>query len=153
MLAAIVGDPTSRAVLDAFFLGKALAETINERLGNAVGEVLSNISSLQAEQREQARQFQEEVKERARAALTKASKDAALNDHIPVQQVLVELRTWVRFGVAIIHALHVRCLEDDFCIDCGQRGQLKRKMAFMTVAIILSPATFVLLVLPEMFNN
>eukprot|EP00850_Spirogloea_muscicola_P009078 SM000050S17003 [mRNA] locus=s50:308766:309549:- [translate_table: standard] len=72
----VVGDPTSRAVLDAFFLGKALAETINERLGNAVGEVLSNISSMQAEQREQAHQFQEEVKERARAALTKASKDA-----------------------------------------------------------------------------
>lgn len=70
------GDPASKAILEAFFLGRALAETVNERLGSAVGELLSDVSKRQAEQREQSRQFQEEVKERARAAMLKAASDA-----------------------------------------------------------------------------
>ena len=43
------GDPTSQAILDAFLLGRALAETTNERLGAALGEALSEVSKRQAE--------------------------------------------------------------------------------------------------------
>jgi len=68
------GDQTSKQVLDAFFLGRALAETINERLGSALGELISEVSRVQAEQREFVRQFQEEVQSRAEAELSRAAK-------------------------------------------------------------------------------
>ena len=51
-------DPQSRQVLDAFFLGKALVEVVTERLGSVVGEVLSEVGRLQAEQQQQIRAFQ-----------------------------------------------------------------------------------------------
>ncbi|GAQ77962.1 hypothetical protein KFL_000060270 [Klebsormidium nitens] len=68
------GDQTSKQVLDAFFLGRALAETINERLGTALGELISEVSRVQAEQREFIREFQEEVQNRAEAELSRAAK-------------------------------------------------------------------------------
>lgn len=48
----------NRSVLDAFFLGKALAETLNERIESTVGEFLSTIGRLQAEQLKQVQDFQ-----------------------------------------------------------------------------------------------
>nr|GLL17092.1 hypothetical protein DM860_012361 [Ipomoea trifida] len=36
--------------MDAFFLGKAIGEAISERVESTVGEFLSNIGRLQAEQ-------------------------------------------------------------------------------------------------------
>jgi len=45
-------------VLDAFFLGKALAEVINERIESTVGEVLSTIGKFQAEQQKQVQEIQ-----------------------------------------------------------------------------------------------
>ncbi|CAI5468825.1 unnamed protein product [Closterium sp. Yama58-4] len=70
------GDERSKEVLDAFFLGKAVAEVVSERVGSAVGEILSEVGRRQAEQQQQLKQFQEEVKERAREALERAAKDA-----------------------------------------------------------------------------
>ncbi|CAN6688595.1 unnamed protein product [Malus baccata var. baccata] len=52
------GEGDSRSVLDAFFLGKALAEAINERIESGVGEFLSTIGRLQAEQQKQVDEFQ-----------------------------------------------------------------------------------------------
>ncbi|TXG56648.1 hypothetical protein EZV62_017961 [Acer yangbiense] len=49
----------SKSVLDAFFLGKALAEALNERVESAVGEFLSTVGRLQAEQQKQVQEFQE----------------------------------------------------------------------------------------------
>jgi hypothetical protein len=54
----LVGDGDSRSVLDAFFLGKALAEAVNERIESTVGEFLSTIGRLQAEQQKQVQDFQ-----------------------------------------------------------------------------------------------
>lgn len=54
----VAGDGDSRSVLDAFFLGKALAEAINERIESSVGEFLSTIGRLQAEQQKQVEEFQ-----------------------------------------------------------------------------------------------
>lgn len=54
----IVGDGDSKSVLDAFFLGKALAEALNERIESTVGEFLSAIGRLQAEQQKQVQDFQ-----------------------------------------------------------------------------------------------
>ncbi|PQM38748.1 uncharacterized protein Pyn_13810 [Prunus yedoensis var. nudiflora] len=71
------GDGDSRSVLDAFFLGKALAEAINERIESSVGEFLSTIGRLQAEQQKQVEEFREDVLERAKKAKEKAAHEAA----------------------------------------------------------------------------
>ncbi|XP_011083122.1 uncharacterized protein At4g13200, chloroplastic isoform X1 [Sesamum indicum] len=70
------GENESRSVLDAFFLGKALGEALTERIESTVGEILSVIGSLQAEQQKQILEFQEEVLEKARRAKEQASRDA-----------------------------------------------------------------------------
>lgn len=72
----LAGESESRSVLDAFFLGKALAEALNERIESAVGEFLSTIGRLQAEQQKQVQDFQDDVLERARRAKEKAAREA-----------------------------------------------------------------------------
>ncbi|KAJ0963694.1 hypothetical protein J5N97_028816 [Dioscorea zingiberensis] len=67
------GENESKAVLDAFFLGKAFAEALNERIGSTVGEILSVIGQFQAEQQKQVQDFQEEVMERAKKAKERAA--------------------------------------------------------------------------------
>lgn len=56
----------SREVLDAFFVGKALAETLLERAGGALSDVLGEVAKFDAERREDVRQFQEDVLGKAR---------------------------------------------------------------------------------------
>lgn len=53
-----VGNKESKQVLDAFFLGKAVAEAVSERVGSALGELLSEIGQRQAEQQRRFREFQ-----------------------------------------------------------------------------------------------
>ncbi|KAJ7950407.1 chromatin modification-related protein EAF1 A-like [Quillaja saponaria] len=72
----LAGNNDSRSVLDAFFLGKAIAEAVNERIESTVGEVLSAVGRLQAEQQKQVQDFQEEVLERAKRAKEKAAREA-----------------------------------------------------------------------------
>lgn len=36
-------------MLEAFFIGRALAETVNERLGNLAGDALAEFGKLEAE--------------------------------------------------------------------------------------------------------
>ncbi|KAL3850053.1 hypothetical protein ACJIZ3_011935 [Penstemon smallii] len=70
------GDNESRTILDAFFLGKAVAEALNERIESAVGEFLSTVGRLQAEQQKQVQEFQEDVLEKARRAKEQAAREA-----------------------------------------------------------------------------
>ncbi|KAK7259990.1 hypothetical protein RIF29_25657 [Crotalaria pallida] len=70
------GDSSSRSVLDAFFLGKAVAEALNERVESTVGEILSAVGRLQAEQQKHVQNFQEDVFERAKKAKEKAAREA-----------------------------------------------------------------------------
>ncbi|XP_077228259.1 uncharacterized protein LOC143861208 [Tasmannia lanceolata] len=70
------GESDSKAVLDAFFLGKALAEALSERVESTVGEFLSMFGQWQAEQQKQARDLQDEVFERAKKAREKAAREA-----------------------------------------------------------------------------
>ncbi|KAG5042710.1 hypothetical protein JHK87_006625 [Glycine soja] len=51
-------DSSNRSILDAFFLGKAVAEALNERIESTVGEILSTVGRLQAEQQKQVQDFQ-----------------------------------------------------------------------------------------------
>ncbi|KAL8541824.1 hypothetical protein ACS0TY_002903 [Phlomoides rotata] len=70
------GENESKTILDAFFLGKAVAEALNERIESSVGEFLSIIGRLQAEQQKQVQEFQEDVLEKARRAKEQAAREA-----------------------------------------------------------------------------
>ncbi|TYI89128.1 hypothetical protein E1A91_D03G032900v1 [Gossypium mustelinum] len=69
-------DNGSRNVLDAFFLRKAVAEALNERIESTIGEFLSVVGRLQAEQQKQVQDFQEKVLERAKRAKEQAAREA-----------------------------------------------------------------------------
>ncbi|PPS42361.1 DUF6825 family protein [Chroococcidiopsis sp. TS-821] len=55
----------SNPFVKAFFVGRAVAEIFNEQLENALTDALSELGKLDAELREQMRQFSDEVMERA----------------------------------------------------------------------------------------
>ncbi len=55
----------SNPLVQAFFVGRAAAEVLNERLEVALTDALSDLGKFDAEAREQLRQFTEEVLERA----------------------------------------------------------------------------------------
>lgn len=52
-------------LVQAFFVGRAAAEILNEQLENALTDALSELGKFDAEQRERLRQFTEQVMERA----------------------------------------------------------------------------------------
>ena len=64
----------SNPLVQAFFVGRAVAEVINERVEVALTDALSELGKFDAEAKEQLRQFTEEVIARAnRAAETSAT--------------------------------------------------------------------------------
>jgi polyhydroxyalkanoate synthesis regulator phasin len=63
----------SNPLLQAFFVGRAVAEVVNERLEVALTDALSELGKFDAEAREQMRQFTEEVLERANRAAEAAN--------------------------------------------------------------------------------
>ncbi len=52
-------------LVQAFFVGRAVAEILNEQLENALTDALSELGKFDAEAREHLRQFTEQVMERA----------------------------------------------------------------------------------------
>jgi polyhydroxyalkanoate synthesis regulator phasin len=58
----------SNPLVQAFFVGRAVAEVLNERLEVALTDALSELGKFDAEAREQLRQFTDEVIERANRA-------------------------------------------------------------------------------------
>ncbi|CAH9074399.1 unnamed protein product [Cuscuta epithymum] len=69
------GETESKTILDAFFLGRAIGEVLSERLESTLGEVISTIGRLQAEQQKQVQEFEEEVLDRAKKAKEKAARE------------------------------------------------------------------------------
>lgn len=55
----------SNSVIHAFFVGRALAQAINEQVEDALTNALSELGKFDAEQRERLREFTEQVMERA----------------------------------------------------------------------------------------
>ena len=55
----------SNPVIDAFFLGRALAEVVGEKLEDTYTNAMSELGKFDAEQRENLREFIEEVQLRA----------------------------------------------------------------------------------------
>lgn len=67
----------SNPVLHAFFVGRALAEVINDRTERLLTDSLSWLGQFDAEQREALRQFTEEVMARAQQAEAAHSTESA----------------------------------------------------------------------------
>ncbi|GAB4347747.1 MAG: hypothetical protein Fur0042_14300 [Cyanophyceae cyanobacterium] len=58
----------SNPLLRAFFVGRAVAEVVNETVEKAIADALSELGKFDAEQRDLLRQFTEEVLARAERA-------------------------------------------------------------------------------------
>jgi polyhydroxyalkanoate synthesis regulator phasin len=63
----------SNPILQAFFVGRAVAEVLTEKMEFALTDVMSELGKLDAEAREQMRSFTEEVMERANRAAENTS--------------------------------------------------------------------------------
>lgn len=71
--ASITTGPTSQsALLEAFFLGRAFAQVLNERLGEAATDVLAQTGRFAAEWDSNVASFEAEVQRRAATALAEA---------------------------------------------------------------------------------
>ena len=84
-------------VTDAFFFGRALAEVLNEKLGETLTNAMSELGKFDAEQREKLRQLVEEVTLRANLDLEKrssagASTSVGLDSPAELQKMIDDLR-------------------------------------------------------------
>jgi len=89
----------SNPLVQAFFVGRALAEVLTEKLEFALTDALSELGKFDAEAREQARQFTTEVIERANRAAEAAGADYTSpgvgqpsSEPVDVQATIDELR-------------------------------------------------------------
>ncbi|KAK9160504.1 hypothetical protein Syun_006845 [Stephania yunnanensis] len=109
-----VADETDlKNVVDAFFLGKALAEVISERVESTVGELLSTFGRLQAEQQKQVQEFQEEVLERAKREKGKAARESLEAQGVVPKPTLVTLETIDISSEETVNAATLKSVEFD----------------------------------------
>lgn len=89
----------SNQLLQAFFVGRAVAEILSEKLEFAVTDSLSELGKLDAEAREQLRSFTEQVMERANRAAEAANAGGTttgfsepVSNSVDMQAMIDELR-------------------------------------------------------------
>ena len=87
----------SNPLVQAFFVGRAVAEVINERVEVALTDALSELGKFDAETKEQLRQFTEEVMARANRAAESSATGKTTNsssgaDSLDLQTEIDELR-------------------------------------------------------------
>lgn len=86
----------TKPVLNSFFLGRALAESLNDKLGETLTYTLSELGKINAEQGEKLRQFTQEVMERAARETAGAGGNtttvSATGQTVDVQEMIDDLR-------------------------------------------------------------
>ncbi|MEM8777343.1 MAG: DUF6825 family protein [Cyanobacteria bacterium P01_G01_bin.49] len=86
----------SNPVLHAFFLGRAFAEVLSEKAEETLTNALSELGKFDAEQREQLRQFIEEVQFRAERDVSQGSTtsttDNGSGSSVDLQETIDDLR-------------------------------------------------------------
>ena len=87
----------SNPLVQAFFVGRAVAEVINERVEVALTDALRELGKFDAEAKEQLRQFTEEVMARANRAAESSATGKTTNsssgaDSLDLQTEIDELR-------------------------------------------------------------
>ena len=83
-------------VLNSFFLGRALAQSLNDKVGETLTYTLSELGKVNAEQGEKLRQFTQEVLDRAARETSDAGGNNSIVDPngqpVDVQETIDELR-------------------------------------------------------------
>jgi polyhydroxyalkanoate synthesis regulator phasin len=86
----------TKPVLNSFFVGRALAQSLNDKLGETVAYTLSELGKINAEQGEKLRQFAQEVIERAERETAAAGGNtttvSADGRRVDVQETIDDLR-------------------------------------------------------------
>lgn len=89
----------SNSVIHAFFVGRALAQAVNEQVEDALTNALSELGKFDAEQRERLRQFTEQVIANAEREVEAATQGRTVTTTTPsgqesgdVQVMIDELR-------------------------------------------------------------
>ena len=85
----------SNPVTDAFFLGRALAEVLNEKIEESLTNVVSEFGKFDAEQREHLREFLAEVETRAqrdKETQGATSSSSAAENPSDLQETIDDLR-------------------------------------------------------------
>ncbi|VEP12638.1 conserved hypothetical protein [Hyella patelloides LEGE 07179] len=95
----------SNPVIDAFFLGRALAEVVGEKLEDAYTNALSELGKFDAEQRENLRAFIEEVQLRAQqSASSEYTTDSTSSQGTETSGDLQEMLDQLRAEIAELRA-------------------------------------------------
>ena len=94
----------SNPVIDAFFVGRALAEVLGEKIEESFTNALSDLGKFNAEQSENLRQFNEEVLARAKREANKVSQgnsitlaDGVAQSPTDLQEMIDELRAEIAY--------------------------------------------------------
>ncbi|MGK7953949.1 MAG: DUF6825 family protein [Crocosphaera sp.] len=86
----------SNPVLHAFFLGRAFAEVLSEKVEESLTNALSDLGKFDAEQRENLRQFIEEVQARAENDVTEGNTSSTTTTDngspVDLQETIDDLR-------------------------------------------------------------
>jgi hypothetical protein len=87
----------SNPINEAFYVGKALAEVVSEKVEDNLTNLLSDIGKFDAETREKLQEFTQEVKTRAqmnkqKASETKTTITVKADSVVDPQELLDELR-------------------------------------------------------------
>ncbi|SKB13517.1 conserved hypothetical protein [Planktothrix sp. PCC 11201] len=89
----------SKPTVNSFFVGRALAEGLYEQLGNSLTNALSELGKFEAEQKENLRQFTQQVMERAAQEVATVVGDSSFpasnSEPVDLQATIDELRAEV----------------------------------------------------------
>jgi polyhydroxyalkanoate synthesis regulator phasin len=85
----------SNSVIHAFFVGRAIAQSLNEQLEDALANALSELGKFDAEQRERLRQFTEQVMERAEREAETAVQGRTTTAIVPIGSQPVDLQATI----------------------------------------------------------
>lgn len=82
-------------LIHSFFVGRALAEALNQQMENALTSALSELGKFDAEQRERLRQFTQVVMERAQAEAEKAEQARSTTAIVPQELSPLDLQATI----------------------------------------------------------
>jgi len=97
----------SNPLVHAFFVGRAAAEIVSEKLENALTDALSELGKFDAEVREQLRQFTEQVTERAEREMEVATVGRSTTAIVPQTSQPADLQATIddmRAEIALLRA-------------------------------------------------
>lgn len=97
----------SNPFVQAFFVGRAVAEILNEQLENALTDALSELGKFDAEARERLRQFTQEVMERSEREAEAATLSRTTTAIVPQDSQPVDLQAMIdelRAEIALLRA-------------------------------------------------